>query len=204
MISSTRQAGRLSDDTAETAVLRTLWVRRAAWVLGICLTAVTAWILWAPWPDPKQEALPWVPDAIVALGGGDEARGRKCLELAQSFPQASVVVTGDGGTIVRYLRDHGVPESRIVHEELATSTVENARFTQRILNELDVRRVVLVTNWFHAPRSLAVFRSSQPERSWAVAFETKPDPLTRWDKDCQRRERVAALYYFLTHGIWSF
>ena len=161
--------------------IKLMWFKRLSIALVICLVAVIAWILWGSWPHPSMRALPWTPDAILALGGGDEARGRKCLELAQSFPHAPVVVSGDGGTIFRFLRDHGVPESRIVHEELATSTVENARFTQRILDELHARRVVLVTNWFHAPRSLAVFRSFQPERSWAVAFETKPDPLTRWD-----------------------
>ncbi len=180
------------------------WLVRLGIVLGTLLIAVFAWVLWSPWPDPKPEALPWTPDAILALGGGDEARGRKCLQLATAFPQAPLVVTGDGGIIVRFLQDHGVPNSRIVHEELASSTIENARFTQRILNELHVRRVVLVTNWFHAPRSLAVFRSCQPERSWAVAFETKPDPLSRWDKGCQRRERMAALYHFFANGIWSF
>ena len=183
---------------------RRSWLRRSALALGRCMAAVAAWILWSPWPDPEQEALPWVPDAIVALGGGDEARGRKCLELARSFPQAPVVVTGDGGTIVRFLQNRGVSENRIVHEERATSTIENARFTAVILDGLHTRRVVIVTNWFHVPRSLAVFRIYQPGRSWTVAFETRPEPLTRWDKGCQRRERMAALYYFLTRGIWTF
>lgn len=184
--------------------LKQPWLRRTALAAFICFAIVSSWVLWAPWPDPKPETLPWVPDAVVVLGGGDEARGRKCLELSNSFSQASLVVTGDGGTIVQFLRAHGVPESRIVHEEHATSTVENARFTDGILDGLHARRVVLVTNWFHAPRSLAVFQFYQPERNWAVAFEAKPHPLTRWDKGCQRRERMAALYHLITHGIWSF
>lgn len=183
---------------------RRFWLRCLALAVLFCLAITSAWILWSPWPDSQHETLPWTPDVIVGLGGGDEARSRKCLELATSFPQTPIVITGDGGLIVQFLRDHGVPKSRIIHENLATSTFENAHFTKEILDELHGKRVVLVTNWFHAPRSLAMFRSSQPDRSFAVVFELKPEPLTPWDKGCMRRERIAALYYFLIHGISSF
>lgn len=30
-----------------------------------------AWIFVAPWPDPEHRPIPWVPDAIVVLGGGE-------------------------------------------------------------------------------------------------------------------------------------
>jgi uncharacterized SAM-binding protein YcdF (DUF218 family) len=174
--------------------------------LLLCGAAVglAAWVGWGKWPDPKTRPLPWQPDAIVILGGGDEARSRKGLELAKAFPEAALLVTGDGGSIVRYLTGKGIPPQRIQHEEAATSTMENALLTDPVLDGLNSQHAVLVTNWFHVPRSLAIFRSIQPEREWCVAFEPSPDPLTPWDQGCRRRERLAALHHFLRYGLWCF
>lgn len=170
---------------------------------GVVLT-LAGWLQWGSWPTPKINNLPSNPDAIVVLGGGDEARSRETLRLAEQFRNATIVVTGDGGKIVDELTRGGLPLSRIVHERTATSTIENAKFTSNLLDSLGVRRAVLVTNWFHAPRALAVFRSFQPDRQWTAAFEPMPDSLDRWDQGCQRRERVAALHHLILHGTWCF
>ena len=107
------------------------------------------------------------------------------------------MVTGDSGIMLAPLLKAGISKSKIHHEQEATSTVENATFTDPILTKLGAKKVVLVTNWFHAPRSLAVFRRHQPGREFAAAFEPKPDKMSNWHRYASRRERLAAL------SIWS-
>ena len=162
------------------------------------------WIGWGSWPNPEPEPLPWQPDVILLLGGGNEERPRETLRLSREYPDVPIVVTGDSGFMFKPLIAAGMPRSRIHHEQAATSTVENATFTDSILTELGAKKVVLVTNWFHAPRSLAVFRRHQPGREFAVAFEPRPEKMSNWHRYATRRERLAALVYLIRDRIWSF
>ena len=161
------------------------------------------WIFFCPWPDPEPVALPWKPDTILILGGGDAARARQGILLFHQYPDARLMVSGDGGYVMKDLLKAGIPVERIHNEETSTSTVENALHTAAELERTRAQRVVLVTNWFHAPRALAVFRKIQPGRDFSASFETKREPLTIWDKESQRRERLAAVWYLLRYGIWS-
>ena len=170
-------------------------------LLGSCLLW---WIGWGAWPNPKLQKLPWQPDVIIVLGGGNEERPREALRLVQKYPEVSIVVTGDSGIMLAPLLKAGIGRSKIHHEQAATSTVENATFTDPILTKLGAKKVVLVTNWFHAPRSLAVFRRYQPGREFAVAFERKPEKMSNWHRYVSRRERLAALVYLVRDRIWSF
>ena len=120
---------------------------------------------------------------------------RPCV--TREYPEVPIVVTGDSGIMLAPLLKAGISKSNIHHEQEATSTVENATFTDPILAELGAKKVVLVTNWFHAPRSLAVFRRHQPEREFAAAFEPKPDKMSNWHRYASRRERLQ--HWF----IWS-
>ena len=52
----------------------------------------------------------------------------------------------------------GVPEDRIVVEVQAKNTFENALYTGLIMRERRWRRVVIVTDRFHMPRALYVYR----------------------------------------------
>lgn len=171
---------------------------------ALFVAIVLAWVAWGDWPAPDSRDLAWKPEVIVVLGGGNEARVRQALHLAQRFPDIPLVVTGDGGQIISSLRESGLTSDRLFHEGRATSTLENAAFTKSILDELQPNRGVLVTNWFHATRALAVFREVQPELEWEASFEDAPETLDRWERGCQRRERLAALHYLIVHGIYSF
>jgi uncharacterized SAM-binding protein YcdF (DUF218 family) len=82
--------------------------------------------------------------------------------------------------------------------------VENAKFTAPMLDKIGAKRVILVTNWFHAPRALAIFLKYQPGREFVVSFSPKPEPLSKWDRETLRRERLAVLHNLLVHGVWSF
>jgi uncharacterized SAM-binding protein YcdF (DUF218 family) len=183
------------------------WFAARRWQLalaaGLLLIACAAWMVLGPLPDPITTSPPCPPDAIVVLGGGNEDRIRQGKRLADRYPVVPVIVTGDGGTIVSALINAGIAPKRITHEQTAESTYDNAILTNPLLERLHARRVLLVTNWFHVPRSLAVFRRVQPGRDFAASFERKPEPLTPWNKGAQRRERVTALAYLIRFGVWS-
>ncbi len=176
--------------------------RRIALFLGVVLS-FGAWLLWGPWPDPAIKNLAWKPDVILILGGGDNARVRQGRLLAERYPDVPLLVTGDGGDIVKELLKQGASASRITHEQKANSTYENGAFTIPLLARMHARRVVIVTNWFHVPRALAVFRHEQPTLEFEASFEIKPNPLSRWDRWAQQRERMASVLYLIRYGIWS-
>ena len=140
----------------------------------------------------------------MVLGGGNEERPREALRLIKKYPEMSIVVTGDSGIMLAPLVKAGIAQLKIHHEQAATSTIENAQFTDPILDELGAKRVVIITNWFHAPRSLAVFRRYQPEREFVAAFEPKPEKMSSWHRYASRRERLAALVYLVRDRIWAF
>jgi uncharacterized SAM-binding protein YcdF (DUF218 family) len=179
------------------------WLFRLSGALAIAIVLLGCWVQWGVWPDPAQAPIFVNADAIVILGGGDSARWQHGEELAKTRPGLPLIVTGDDGLIVNYLVSKVIPSGRILHENAATTTVENAKFTKPMLDRLGTKRVVLVTNWFHAPRSLAIFHKYQPGREFVVSFSPKPVPLNRWDLQMERRERMAAIYNLLRHGVWS-
>lgn len=159
--------------------------------------AAGAWIWWSDWPNPGLKALPWEPEAIVVLGGGNEDRITEAWRLAQAHADVPVIVTGDGGRIARALIERGLPAHRLRHEGAADSTLENAEKVRPLLLKEGARRAVLVTNWFHAPRALLSFRRANPDVEFAVSFRPRREPLTPWDRACQRRERLAWPVYLL-------
>ena len=124
-------------------------------VAAACLLASSLflWIGWGSWPNIEPKPLPWRPDVIIVLGGGNDERSREGLRISRQYPDAPILVTGDSGFMVEPLIAAGMPRSRIYHEEEATSAVENAQLTEPILEKLGAQRVVLVTNWFHVPAS---------------------------------------------------
>ena len=170
----------------------------------VMVFALAAWVMWGNWPNPTPRPLSWPPDAIVVLGGGDKERSEQAAKLAKNYPLVPLIVTGDGGTLYRGLLEKGVDSSRITHETLATSTLENARFTGEWLNRHGARRVALVTNGFHAPRAHAIFSREYPQLEFEVVFEPRPTGRSNWYEYCERRERLAALHNLVFHGVWSF
>lgn len=81
------------------------------------------------------------------------SRLNKALFVAQQFPEAKVIVSGDGEAVVmsRYLIDHGLDPARIVEEPVATSTNENLENSYALAKDAGVLHVV--TNEFHSLRT---------------------------------------------------
>jgi uncharacterized SAM-binding protein YcdF (DUF218 family) len=163
-----------------------------------------SWVMWWPWPAPENRPIPWVPDVIIALGGGDNARARETSRIALAFPHAPVLISGDGGHMEGLLRADPVTRDRLFIEPDAKSTWENAIFSAKRLDQFHATKVVLVTNWFHVPRAEAVFAKALPHLEIATSFEPAPHPITPWDKRCHRREKLAAVWYLVRYGVNSF
>lgn len=128
-------------------------------------------------------------DAIVDLGGGvashpQPVEGPNMLSAAdRPFFAAALWKAGKGRIIiptsksvsqadVKILQALGVPSDRIVAEDQALNTEENARYTAKILGAKGAKRkkVLLVTSAWHMKRSLLQFKK------YAPAIDVLPAP----------------------------
>jgi uncharacterized SAM-binding protein YcdF (DUF218 family) len=109
--------------------------------------------------------------AIVILGYGLEADGsmrtilrRRVLTgltVAQFFPQSPIIVTGgnprngksEAGQMRGMLTMLGFPANRIIVEDKANSTVQNARFSVPLAKEAGTSGIILVTSSTHQDRA---------------------------------------------------
>ncbi|RST86650.1 YdcF family protein [Aquibium carbonis] len=126
-------------------------------------------------------------DGIVVLGGGFEggvnrvrggyelnSSGDRFVEtaaLALRYPEARVLVSGgagalllegegDGETAPRLLEALGVDRSRLLLDNEARNTQENALFSKRLADPQEGETWLLVTSAFHMPRSVGLFRKA--------------------------------------------
>ena len=130
---------------------------------------------------PDQEI-----DGIIVLGGSYDTRIHGYMNtillqedsdpmavlpgLARRYPKAKIVFTGgtdpsvpglsEAAIAKRYFVSFGIAASRIVIEERSLTTEENARFTAQLLRPSPELRWLLVTNAFHMPRAMGVFRKA--------------------------------------------
>lgn len=130
-------------------------------------------------PDglPEDDSL-----CIVVLGYAlkrngdmqDELIGRlkTALACAEKYPNAYIVCTGGGtarnndsvteaGEMARWLRKKGIDKNRIIEEEESLSTVNNAQFTCKLLNEQypQIEHLAIVTSDYHQGRGPLLFEA---------------------------------------------
>lgn len=117
-----------------------------------------------------------VPDAVLVLGAatispgvpGPALRRRVEYGTALFFDRGAGHLVFSGGVVgpppaeALVMRDLavtlGVDGERILIEDVARNTFENAVYSGRIIRERNWRRVVLVTDSFHLPRAAFIFR----------------------------------------------
>jgi len=173
------------------------------------------------------------PDGIIILGGAHppalempdgvdvplNAYGERLTAgagLAARYKDARVILT-DGGAPVpaaamtAALMDAlGVAADRLVVDDRARSTYDNAILTHRLVAPQRGERYLLVTSAWHMPRALATFRAA----GWSglipypVDFVTDPRPLWQASNgsaakgltlaDLAARETLALAFYWLT------
>jgi uncharacterized SAM-binding protein YcdF (DUF218 family) len=150
-------------------------MRRLKAAAGALAVAVAALVGGVPPAVQAQPASVAVKDfskpAIVILGYGLEPDGsmrtilrRRVLTgltVAQFFPQSPIIVTGgnprsgktEAGQMAGMLRLLGFPPNRIIVEDKANSTVQNARFSVPLAKEAGTSGIILVTSSTHQDRA---------------------------------------------------
>ena len=211
----------------------------AAALLAISVMPVGQWLL-LPLENrfPAAAEPPAEVDGIVALGGGidlaiSERRGVATfrdaaerfitlVELARRYPNARVVFSGGRGwladaslseaDVVReFLRRHGLDERRVVLEDRARNTYENAKLAKSLAAPAAGERWLLVTSAFHMPRAVGAFRQvGWPVIPYPVDYRTSgaidllavPDAASRWaELDEAIRSWLGLAAYWLTGRI---
>ena len=141
-------------------------------------------------------------DAMVVLGGGSAERPERAAELFKEHAAARIIVSGWGDCEInrQLLIEDGVPAKVIALETRSRTTRENAQFTVKLLREQKLRRVILVTSWYHSRRALACFRHYAPE----ITFYSRPSYVAyaRADWSGRRFERRVYLEYSKLLGYW--
>jgi uncharacterized SAM-binding protein YcdF (DUF218 family) len=112
-------------------------------------------------------------------------------DLARRYPEARIVFTGGGSTILRdelseavalrrFAGELGTAPERILFETESRTTAENAILTRRLLDPKPGERWLLVTSAFHMPRSMGCFRRAGFNvTAYPVDFRTR-GPEDRW------------------------
>jgi uncharacterized SAM-binding protein YcdF (DUF218 family) len=122
--------------------------------------------------DPLQlVAKDFSKPAVVILGYGLRPDGTMRLILhtrvlaglavAAMFPQSPIIVTGgnpqngntEAGQMSKMLRLYGIPRERIIVEDRANSTVQNARFAVPLAKQAGTSGIILVTSSSHQDRA---------------------------------------------------
>lgn len=133
---------------------------------------------------PAPQALPQKVDGIVLLGGSfdttltqiygsaqlnaEAERVTEFIALAREHPGAKLVFTGGSSVLIgegiteaevlrRFLARLGVDASRVVFEDKARNTYENAVYTRELVRPQPRENWVLVTSASHMPRAHGAF-----------------------------------------------
>ena len=155
----------------------------------------------------------------VALFDGSE-RYFEFIRLMQHYPDALGVVSG-GSPALRQrahgqahyartlLRNVGLDTDRVVFEEKARNTYENADFSKHIVKPRPGSTWLLVTSAYHMPRAMGVFETG----GWTVApypvdFRSEADGIKRYFNpaggealglvDIAVKEWIGLFAYYLT------
>lgn len=183
--------------------------RAAAVALGTSLALVVV-LLFAGMSVGSAHAAPaqlvakdFSKPAIVVLGYGLKPSGGMRLILhtrvlaglavAQIFPKSPIIVTGgnprngntEGGQMRKMLRIYGIPDERIIVEDRASSTVENARFSVPLAKEAGASGIILVTSSSHQDRADGNFADAGGNVLATVSFPDQ-DPsinITQFVRD---------------------
>ncbi|HVU28448.1 MAG TPA: YdcF family protein [Verrucomicrobiae bacterium] len=148
-------------------------------------------------------------DVIVVLGGGSRERPERAAELFKQQVAPRIIISGFGDAEINRhaLIDLGVPANAIEVENQSRTTEENARFTIKILRAEKLRRVVIVTSWYHSRRALATFRRFAPE----IKFYSRPSYFAfqraDWSRNFAKRiylEYLKLPGYWIRYDIWPF
>lgn len=144
---------------------RVVQVALASFVISFILTELI--VINAQIPDQDKRV-----EYLLILGAGLKgerlsptlaSRMNRGLEYLKAYPTTKVIVSGGQGpdediteaeAMRRYLVDNGITQNRIIKEEQSTSTIENLRFSKRIIfQNTTSSEILIITSDFHMFRA---------------------------------------------------
>ncbi|WP_396834213.1 YdcF family protein [Mycobacterium sp. ITM-2016-00316] len=157
-------------------------------VIGAVLVALAFACAAAPHAAAQPAGKDFTKPAIVILGYGLTPDGwmrpilytrvLTGLAVAQAFPQSPIIVTGgnpkngrtEAGEMRNLLRLLGFPANRIIVEDKANSTVQNAQFSVPLAEKADTTGIILVTSSTHQGRADGNFADAGGNMLATVSF----------------------------------
>ena len=145
---------------------------------------------------PSWDAARGAPDGIVVLGGSIDpdisaahgvpvttAAADRLIAgaaLARRYPQARIIFTGGSANLISnearesdyvtaMFESLGVSKDRLLIDQRARNTAENAEFSKALAQPKSGERWLLVTSAYHMPRSVGLFRKA--------GFAVEPYPV---------------------------
>ena len=103
-------------------------------------------------------------------------QGRAKLAIVTSSPEVTSVrrESGEARVIARQLEEWGIDPARIIIEEHARNTHENAVYSQRIARERGLEKVLIVTSAYHMKRAAECFAAvGMPVDTFPVDFRAR-------------------------------
>lgn len=146
------------------------------------------------------------PDAIIVLGGPSTARDRTGAILQKRY-KVDVVLTGYNGEAERmqkYMLEQGIPAEKIILEPKAANTKEHVKYVLPIALDKSYKKVTVVTNAYHMPRSMMNFEKPFKEKGIEVLpypcgyytpREYRPRPKFEWVPDIRNLERSTIAWH---------
>jgi len=156
--------------------------------VGLMVLPVGAWLV-IPLEErfPPPASLPEHVDGIIVLGGAvstvlTEKRGQPTVnehaerflalaELARRYPTARLVYSG--GSASPFMPEYreadaaraviaqlGIDPARVTFERESRNTVENVRYSKKLVDPKPGETWLLVTSGWHMPRSVGIFRQA--------------------------------------------
>ena len=119
---------------------------------------------------------------IMVAGGRSYLRVPEAGNLARQYPQLKVYVSGagDASDVLEWLGP-GIEVQRIIIDDRAKSTYQNAKYMAEIFSPKPDARWLLVTSAIHMPRAVATFRKAGIDvEPWPV-YDSKVDPYSLGD-----------------------
>ena len=107
-------------------------------------------------------------DAIAVFSGDSGSRTERAVELLKEGYADYLILSGgkvyDDVTMAELMKNHaiklGVDESKILIDDEASTTNENAEFTADIIEENNFKSVIVVTSDYHTRRSKLAMEKS--------------------------------------------
>lgn len=151
-------------------------------------------------------------DVIVVLGGGDGQRERYAVQLYEHGYAPHVLASGHAETMgyaIKLIIEGGVPDSRLLINDEATSTYDEAQQVLNLLIEIDAQSALIVTDAFHTRRARATYQHVFSEHNIEITMvspNSEIEPSTWWNSKYSKlvtAEYAKMLYYWIAYGVWS-